>query len=107
GVGLGDGRQKLFFLPEAHTDFIGAIIGEELGLIGISLLIVVYATLVFRGLRAALRSVDDYGTYLAVGISLFFGLQAFTNLAVVMAILPTKGLVLPFISYGGSSLLVN
>jgi cell division protein FtsW len=107
GVGIGDGRQKLFFLPEAHTDFIGAIIGEELGFIGICALLIAFSVVVVRGLRAAFHAADDYGGYLAVGISLFFGLQAFINLAVAMGILPTKGLVLPFISYGGSSLLVN
>lgn len=107
GVGIGDSRQKLFFLPEAHTDFISAIIGEELGFIGVLLLLVAFVTVAVRGLRAALHAADEYGTYLAVGITLFIGLQAFTNLAVAMGMLPTKGLVLPFISYGGSSLLVN
>jgi cell division protein FtsW len=107
GVGLGDSRQKLFFLPEAHTDFISAIVGEELGFAGLLLLIVVFALVFWRGLRAALRAADEYGLYLAVGVTMFIGLQAFTNLAVAMGMLPTKGLVLPFISYGGSSLLVN
>jgi cell division protein FtsW len=107
GVGIGDSRQKLFFLPEAHTDFISAIIGEELGFVGILLLVAAFTLVVVRGLRAAYRAVDDYGTWLAVGITMFVGLQAFTNLAVAMGMLPTKGLVLPFISYGGSSLLVN
>ncbi len=107
GVGIGDSRQKLFFLPEAHTDFISAIVAEELGLIGLSLLVIAYVTIVHRGILAAFRAADDYGTYLAVGLSLFVGLQAFTNLAVAVGLLPTKGLVLPFMSYGGSSLLVN
>jgi cell division protein FtsW len=107
GVGLGDGRQKLFFLPEAHTDFIAAIVGEELGFVGLACLIVAYGIVVLRGLRAAFRAADDFGTYLAVGISLFLGMQACTNLAVAMGLVPTKGLVLPFLSYGGSSLLVN
>ncbi len=107
GVGIGDSRQKLFFLPEAHTDFISAIVGEELGFIGIALLVAAYVVLVVRGLRAAFQAADDYGSYLATGITLFVGLQAFTNLAVAMGMLPTKGLVLPFMSYGGSSLLVN
>jgi cell division protein FtsW len=107
GVGIGDSRQKLFFLPEAHTDFISAIIGEELGFIGVCCLLLAFSAVVVRGLRAALRAHDEYGTYLAVGITLFLGLQAFTNLAVAMGMVPTKGLVLPFISYGGSSLLVN
>jgi len=107
GVGIGDSRQKLFFLPEAHTDFISAIVAEELGLIGLTMLIIAYVVIVHRGIVAAFRAPDDYGTYLAVGISLFIGLQAFTNLAVAVGLLPTKGLVLPFMSYGGSSLLVN
>lgn len=107
GVGIGDSRQKLFYLPEAHTDFISAIIGEELGFIGLVLLVVVFSLVFVRGIRAAFRASDAYGTYLAVGISMFLGMQAFTNLAVAMGLLPTKGLVLPFISYGGSSLLVN
>lgn len=107
GVGIGDSRQKLFFLPEAHTDFIGAIVGEELGYIGIVGLLIAYTILVWRGIRIAFRAQDDYGTYLTVGVTMFLGLQAFTNLAVAMGMLPTKGLVLPFVSYGGSSLLVN
>lgn len=107
GVGIGDSRQKLFFLPEAHTDFISAIIGEELGFVGIVVLLLVYVLVVLRGLRAAFEAADDYGAYLAIGITMFIGAQAFTNLAVAMGMLPTKGLVLPFISYGGSSLLVN
>jgi cell division protein FtsW len=107
GVGLGDGRQKLLFLPEAHTDFISAIIGEELGFLGVLLLCAAFAWLVLRGLRAAWRVQDEYAGYLAVGMTLFIGLQAFTNLAVAMGLLPTKGLALPFVSYGGSSLIVN
>ncbi len=107
GVGIGDSRQKLFFLPEAHTDFISAIIGEELGFVGIALLIGAFCLLVYRGLLAAYRAANDYGTYLAVGITMFIGMQAFTNLAVAIGLLPTKGLGLPFISYGGSALLVN
>lgn len=106
GVGLGDSRQKLFFLPEAHTDFIGAIIGEELGFVGIALLVLAFATLVVRGYRAAFRAADEHAALLAVGLTTFIGASAFANLAVAMGLLPTKGLVLPFISYGGSSLLV-
>jgi cell division protein FtsW len=107
GVGLGDGRQKLLFLPEAHTDFISAIVGEELGFIGIALLCAAFAWVVLRGLRASWRVQDEYAAYLAAGMTLFIGLQAFTNLAVAMGLLPTKGLALPFVSYGGSSLVVN
>jgi cell division protein FtsW len=107
GVGIGDSRQKLFYLPEAHTDFISAIVGEELGFIGLSVLIVAFLIVFVRGIQAAFRASDEYGTYLAVGITMFLGMQAFTNLAVAMGLVPTKGLALPFISYGGSSLLVN
>ena len=107
GVGLGDSRQKLFYLPEAHTDFISAIVGEELGFLGLALLITAFLVVFVRGMKAALAAVDEYGTLLAVGITMFLGMQAFINLAVAMGMLPTKGLVLPFISYGGSSLLVN
>jgi cell division protein FtsW len=107
GVGIGDSRQKLLFLPEAHTDFISAIVGEELGFVGFSVLVAAYLFVLYRGLRAAYRAADDYGTYLAVGITVFIALQAFTNLAVAVGLLPTKGLVLPFLSFGGSALLVN
>jgi cell division protein FtsW len=106
GVGLGRGLQTLY-LPEAHTDFVAAIVGEELGFIGISTLCAVYLALVVRGVRAALRAPDDYGTYLAFGIATMFGVQVLVNLAVALAILPTKGLTLPFVSFGGSSLIVN
>jgi cell division protein FtsW len=107
GVGLGDSRQKLLFLPEAHTDFIAAIVAEELGFVGFLVLVVGFGVVVWRGLRAALLSVDEHGLYLGVGLSMFIGIQAVTNLAVVLGLLPTKGLTLPFLSYGGSSLLVN
>jgi cell division protein FtsW len=106
GLGLGHGYQVLY-LPEAHTDFIAAIIGEELGFVGLLLLVSAFLTLVVRGVRTALGAEDEYGAYIAFGISLLFGLQALINLSVAMAMLPTKGLTLPFISYGGSSLLVN
>jgi cell division protein FtsW len=106
GLGLGRGLQTLY-LPEAHTDFVAAIIGEELGFLGILVLCGCYLLLVTRGVRAALRAPDDYGSYLAFGIATMFGVQALTNLAVALAILPTKGLTLPFVSFGGSSLLVN
>jgi cell division protein FtsW len=106
GVGLGKGLQVLY-LPEAHTDFISAIIGEELGFIGILGLCAVYTLIVARGVRAALRAEDEYGSYIAFGISALFGAQALVNLSVAMAMLPTKGLTLPFVSFGGSSLLVS
>ncbi len=106
GQGLGRGYQTLY-LPEAHNDFIAAIVGEELGFIGILLLASAYLLLVVRGIRASLRAPDDYGSYLAFGISALFGLQALINLSVALSLLPTKGLTLPFLSFGGSSLLVN
>jgi cell division protein FtsW len=106
GLGLGKGLQVLY-LPEAHNDFISAIIGEELGFIGILCLCLAYLVIVARGVRAALTAPDEYGAYVAFGISVLFGLQALINLAVAMALLPTKGLTLPFVSYGGSSLLVS
>ncbi len=106
GLGLGKGLQVLY-LPEAHTDFISAIIGEELGFIGILALCAAYTLIVARGIRAALQAEDEYGSYIAFGISMLFGAQALVNLAVAMAVLPTKGLTLPFVSYGGSSLLVS
>jgi cell division protein FtsW len=106
GMGLGRGLQTLY-LPEAHTDFVAAIIGEELGFVGVLALCGVYLLLVVRGVRTALRAPDDYGSYLAFGIAAMFGVQALVNLAVALAILPTKGLTLPFVSFGGSSLLVN
>lgn len=107
GLGLGDGRQKLFFLPEAHTDFILSIVGEELGLLGIGFVIAAFAILVWRGLRTAYRARDVFGAYLAFGITAMFGLQALINIGVVLGSLPTKGLPLPFISYGGTSLIVS
>ena len=107
GQGLGQGRQKLFFLPEAHTDFILAIIGEELGLVGVALVLAGFAVLVWRGILAALRSRDLFGSYLAFGLSCLFGLQALVNMGVVLGLLPTKGLPLPFISYGGTALVTS
>jgi cell division protein FtsW len=106
GLGLGKGLQVLY-LPEAHTDFIAAIIGEELGFIGVLALAAVFLVIVARGVKTALSAEDDFGSYMAFGISMLFGVQAVANLAVAMALLPTKGLTLPFISYGGSSLMVN
>jgi cell division protein FtsW len=107
GLGLGDGKQKLFFLPEAHTDYVMAIVGEELGLFGIVCVALVFAVLVWRGARAALRARDAFGCYLAYGITAMFGLQALVNIGVVLGALPTKGLPLPFVSFGGSTLVVD
>ncbi|WP_408889523.1 putative lipid II flippase FtsW [Myxococcus faecalis] len=106
GLGLGDGRQKLFFLPEAHTDFIFAILGEETGLIGVGVLVVLYAIVLWRGVRASLAAGESFGTYLGLGISSIIAFQATVNMCVAMGLLPTKGLTLPFVSYGGSSLVV-
>jgi cell division protein FtsW len=106
GLGIGRGLQTLY-LPEAHTDFVAAIIGEELGFLGVAALCGAYLILVARGVRAALRAPDDFGSFLAFGLSTMFGVQALVNLAVALAVLPTKGLTLPFVSFGGSSLLMN
>ncbi|MBM7114299.1 putative lipid II flippase FtsW [[Archangium] primigenium] len=106
GLGLGDGRQKLFFLPEAHTDFIFAIIGEELGLLGVGVLVALYAVIIWRGVRASLAAPEVFGTYLGLGITSIIAFQATVNMCVAMGLLPTKGLTLPFVSYGGSSLVV-
>ncbi len=107
GAGLGNGKQKLFYLPEPHTDFICSIIGEELGFIGILLVIILFITLFFCGLKIALKAPDLLGTYLALGITSLISLHTVINLGVVMGLLPTKGSTLPFISYGGTSLVVN
>ncbi|MBN1957756.1 MAG: putative lipid II flippase FtsW [Desulfuromonadales bacterium] len=107
GQGLGIGEQKLFYLPEAHTDFIFSVIGEELGLIGVLVVAALFLLLVLCGIRVALLCQDPFGRNLAFGLSLLLGLEAFVNLAVCMGLLPTKGLALPFISYGGTSLVVS
>ena len=107
GVGLGEGKQKLSFLPEVHTDFIFAMIGEELGFVGASVVVFLFLILFIRGLLIAKRSGDSFSYYLAYGISLMIAVQALINFAVVTGMVPTKGLPLPFISYGGSALIVN
>jgi len=107
GVGLGEGRQKLFFLPYPHTDFIFSVIGEELGLVGTLSILFCFVLLVWRGLKLATRVEDPFGQFLAAGITLMIGLATLINLAVVTGLLPTKGLPLPFVSYGGSSLVAN
>jgi cell division protein FtsW len=106
GRGLGESKQKLFYLPEAHTDFIFAIIGEELGLAGAAVVVALFALLVWRGLRIGLRSPDAFGGYLALGLTIMLATQTLVNLGVVTGVLPTKGLPLPFISFGGSALLM-
>jgi cell division protein FtsW len=107
GVGLGNSKQKLLYLPEPHTDFILAILAEEAGFIGVSVLLILFALIIFRGIKIALRAPELFGAYLAMGISCMIAVQVVVNMGVVMALLPTKGLTLPFISYGGSSLVVN
>ena len=106
GQGLGEGKQKLFYLPEAHTDFILSVVGEELGLIGVLVICAMFFLLVQRGIRVALHAQDNFGRFLAFGIVTLLGIEAFVNMGVVTGLLPTKGLALPFISYGGSSLVV-
>ena len=107
GKGLGDGRQKLGFVPEHHTDFIFSIIGEELGLSATLLVIAAFAAIVFCGIYIAKNSCDTFGFLLGVGISFLIGMQAFINIGVVTGALPNKGLPLPFMSYGGSNLLMT
>ena len=107
GVGLGSSKQKLAYLPESHTDFIFSIIGEEFGLIGVLLVIALFVVLFVKGISIAGRAKDRFVYYLAAGLSLMIALQALINFAVATGLVPTKGLPLPFVSYGGSSLLVN
>ena len=107
GVGLGEGKQKLFFLPEAHTDFVLALVGEELGLVGTGAIILLFALFVVRGFQIAARARMPFGRYLGMGITLLIGIQALVNACVVTGMVPTKGLTLPFVSYGGSSLVIS
>jgi cell division protein FtsW len=107
GKGLMNGVQKLFFLPEPHTDFIYAVISEELGLVGATLVLVCFVVIAWRGLRVALRAPDSFGSFLALGLTTMVAVQAFVNMSVVLSLLPTKGIPLPFVSSGGSSLLIN
>lgn len=104
GLGFAQGHQKLLFLPFAHSDFIFAVIGEELGLIGALIVVSVFAVFLWRGMRAALRAPDRFGMLLGIGIVVGIVAQALLNMSVVLALVPTKGIPLPFISYGGSSL---
>jgi cell division protein FtsW len=107
GRGLMGGVQKLFYLPEPHNDFIYAVISEELGFIGATVVIACFCVITWRGLRTALRAPDRFGAFLALGLTTMVAFQAFFNVSVVLGLLPTKGLPLPFVSYGGSSLLIN
>ena len=106
GVGLMESKQKLFYLPEAHTDFIFAVLCEELGFVGGAIVLGLFAVYAWRGLRAAFRAPDDFGRFLALGITVMVASQALINLGVVLGMMPTKGIPLPFVSYGGSSLFV-
>lgn len=107
GLGLGASKQKLFFLPEASSDFIFAVIGEELGLIGTSLVAIAFLVFFYRGMRITLRAPDRFGFYLGLGITLMVVMQGCINISMVLAMIPTKGIALPFISQGGSSILLN
>jgi len=107
GVGIGKGYQKLFYLPEPHTDFIFSVIGEELGLLGVILILTLYGIIVWRGFDIAKKAQDPFASLLAFGLISAFGLQVCINMGVTLSLLPTKGLTLPFLSYGGTSLLMN
>ncbi len=107
GQGLGQGQGKLFFLPEAHTDFTMAVLGEEMGFLGIVFLILVYGFLIFRGFQISIQTQDNFKKYLSLGLILSFSFAVFINIGVVTGLLPTKGLTMPFMSYGGSSLLAQ
>ncbi|HVD91084.1 MAG TPA: putative lipid II flippase FtsW [Vicinamibacterales bacterium] len=107
GRGLMAGVQKLFYLPYPHTDFIYAVIGEELGLAGCTIVLACFCVIAWRGLRTAMRAPDRFGAFLALGVTAMVVVQAFFNISVVLGLLPTKGIPLPFVSYGGSSLLVS
>ena len=107
GVGIGKGIQKLYYLPQPHTDFIFSVVGEELGLLGVFLLIFLFYLLIWRGLTTAIRCSDTFQRYLAFGITSLIGLQAMVNMSVAMGLLPTKGLPLPLVSLGGTSLVMS
>ena len=107
GAGLGNSNEKLFYLPEAHNDFILSVIGEELGLLGVSVIIMLFFIMIFLGLKLSMTIKDYARSMFATGAIFTIGMQIFLNSAVVMGLLPTKGLTLPFISYGGSALISN
>lgn len=111
GTGLGNGKEKLFYLPEAHNDFIFAVIGEELGFVGVIAMIATYTFFIYRGLRISLFQYEEkndlFKALIASGITMMIGLQGYINMGVVLGVLPTKGLTLPFVSYGGSALLID
>jgi cell division protein FtsW len=107
GLGLMAGKQKLFYVPEPHTDFIYAVIGEEWGLVGSLAVLGLFGVFLWRGVRLSLRARDGFGRFLGVGLTAMVVCQAFVNISVVLSLLPTKGIPLPFVSSGGSSLLVS
>ena len=107
GLGLGQSRQKMLYMPEPHNDFIFSIIGEELGLIGCLIIIALFVVFVWRGVRIAMRAKDTYGSMLAIGITSIIAVQSIINIAVVTGSMPVTGVPLPFISYGGTSLVIN
>jgi cell division protein FtsW len=107
GRGLMSGVQKLFYLPEPHTDFIYAVIGEELGLIGATCILICFCVIAWRGLKVASRAQDTFGAFLALGLTTMIAVQALVNMSVVLGLMPTKGIPLPLVSAGGSSLLIN
>ena len=104
GIGLGQSRQKFFYIPESYNDFIFSILGEELGLIGTLFVLLLYAIVIWRGISTALNAKDEYGTYLASGITALLMIQTFINIGVVTSSIPATGITLPLISYGGTSL---
>ncbi len=107
GVGLMEGKQKLFYLPEPQTDFVFAVLSEELGLIGSLIVVALFAVFLYRGLRVAFRTNDTFARFLALGVTAMVVIQAMMNISVVLALMPTKGIPLPFISYGGSSIFIT
>jgi cell division protein FtsW len=107
GVGIGDSMQKLFYLPEPHTDFILSVIAEESGFLGVGAILLLYIIIILRGFKIALKAPDLFGNLLAAGLTMLIALEAFINIAGVMGIIPLKGLALPFLSYGGTSLIMS
>jgi cell division protein FtsW len=107
GVGIGDGMQKLFYLPEPHTDFILAVIAEESGFVGVGLILFLYIVLIVRGFQISIKAPELFGNLLAAGLTMLLALEAFINIAGVMGLIPLKGLALPFLSYGGTSLIMS
>jgi cell division protein FtsW len=107
GAGIGKGYQKLFYLPEPHTDFIFSVVGEELGLFGVLVILAFYSIIVHKGIQISLAAQDKFASFLALGLTIAFALQVVINMGVTLGLMPTKGLTLPFLSYGGTSLMLN